>query len=620
MASFRLLPTAECLGLSLLTLLLGAAPMCAQPSGGPYGPIDQRYEVPKAAHVYYVAPDGKADVPGTTLDQPTTIEAAIQKVVTGDAIVLRGGTYRTGSLLLNQGITMQPYANERPVLKGTEVPAKWETLRNNVWRTPWKKLFPAAPLGWWQRAREGMRTPLHRFNNDMVFVDGEMLRSEGWEGGLDAHSYYIDYQAGYVYIGVNPAGRLVEITAHDSALVRTSQDVHGKKSDRKGPVIRGITFTQYAYRALEVEGKRRFTSADEPTDEPVGLSDPSTYGKEVTGTVLENVTISFCSRVAGYFRGDGLIIRNSLVSDTSTEGIYVIGSSDVLLERNVIRRNNIEGLTGYYPAAVKIFNQSHRVTVRDNLVIDNPDSSGVWYDVGNRDGVFVNNYVEGAVNGFFFEISRGVTVAGNVFVRCDRGIYILNAADARIYNNTFVDAPASFERNQRSATSDLFGWHPSTGPDVDQREGHVFVNNLLVASEGSRRPLLRFEQPAMMCQKLPRPQAKEIAGNVYVRPVQPGAAAPPLITWAPAAAENCLATATSLEEFSKVAPSFETGARQLDRTPGSIFKSPLLGRYELLQAIPAGGTLPADVRKLLGWSEAAARSAGAYPFLTARGS
>ncbi|HSW51567.1 MAG TPA: hypothetical protein VLH09_15380, partial [Bryobacteraceae bacterium] len=149
-------------------ILLTGAQAYAQPSGGPYGPIDQRYEVPKAARVYYVAPGGKADAPGTTLDQPTTIEAAIQKVVTGDAIVLRGGIYRTGSLLLNQGITMQPYADERPVLKGTEVPAKWETLRNNVWRTPWKKLFPAAPLGWWQRAREGMRTPLHRFNNDMV--------------------------------------------------------------------------------------------------------------------------------------------------------------------------------------------------------------------------------------------------------------------------------------------------------------------------------------------------------------------------------------------------------------------------------------------------------------------
>ena len=177
-------------------------------------------------------------------------------------------------------------------------------------------------------------------------------------------------------------------------------------------MIRGITFTQYAYRALEVEGKKHFTVNDEPTDEPVGLSDPSTFGKEVIGTLLENVTISYCSRVAGYFRGDGLIIRNSLVSDTGTEGIYVIGSSDVLLERNIIRRNNVRQLTGYYPSAVKIFNQTRRVTFRDNLILDQPFSNGVWYDVGNRDGVIVNNWIEGAIDGFFFEISRGATVAG----------------------------------------------------------------------------------------------------------------------------------------------------------------------------------------------------------------
>jgi hypothetical protein len=589
----------------------------AQPSGGPYGPIDRHYEIPKAGRVYYVAPDGKAESPGTELARPTTIEAAIERVVTGDAIVMRGGVYRTGGLMLNQGITIQPYGSERPVLKGTMVATQWETLRDNVWRTPWKRLFPAAPLGWWQRHREGMRTPLHRFNNDMVFLDGEMLKSAGWEGELDAHSYFIDYQAGYVYLGVNPANRLVEITAFDGALVRTSQPVHGKVSDRKGPVIRGITFTQYAYRALEVEGKRRFTAADEPTDEPVGLADPSTYGKEVTGTLLENVTITYCSRVAGYFRGDGLVIRNSLVSDTSTEGIYVIGSSDVLLEKNIIRRNNIEQLTGYYPAAVKIFNQSHRVTVRDNLVLDNPNSSGVWYDVGNRDAVFVNNRVEGAINGFFFEISRGAIVAGNVFVRCDRGIYILNAADARIYNNTFLDAPASFERNQRSATGDHFAWHPSTGPGVEQREGHVFVNNLLVAGEGSRRPLLRFEQPPVMCKQLPRSQAREIDGNVYVRAGMPdGSALPPMITWSPTTGETCMARPGSLDEFRTLAPEWERSGRQLDRMPGSIFKSPEAGRYELLDSIPTNqrtATTSADVRKLLGWSEGDAQTPGAYP-------
>ena len=605
--------------LLLSSVHFAVAPGYAQPSGGPYGPIDQRYEIPKAAHVYFVAPDGKADSPGTTLEQPTALGAAIERVVTGDAIVMRGGVYRTGGLILNQGITLQPYADERPTLKGTQVAAKWEALRNNVWRPPWTRLFPAAPLGWWQRSREGMRTPLHRFNNDMVFVDSELLKSAGWEGELDAHSFYIDYQGGYVYIGADPTNRLVEITAFDSALVRTSGPAHGKTSDRKGPVIRGITFTQYAHRALEVEGKKHFTIADEPTDEPVGPSDPATFGKEVVGTTLENVTITYCSRVAGYFRGDGLVIRNSLVSDTSTEGIYVIGSSDVLLERNIIRRNNIKQLTGYFPAAVKIFNQTRRVTFRDNLIIDQPYSNGVWYDVGNRDGVIVNNWIEGAMVGFFFEISRGATVAGNVFVRCERGVWVLNSADARVYHNTFVDTPASFERNERSATGDHFGWHPATGPDVDQREGHVFANNLMVASEAYRRPLLQFEQPRSLCARLQRPMAEEVGGNVYVRATLAGTtAAPlPLIVWSPAATESCVVRLGSLDEFRTLVPAFEAGARQLDRTPRSIFKSPDLGRYELLQALPGaagGATLPADIRKLLGWSEEDARSPGAYPF------
>jgi hypothetical protein len=139
--------------ISFLVLFLAAAPGHAQPSGGPYGPIDQTYEIPKAGHVYYVAPDGRASAPGTTLGQPTTLESAIAKVVSGDAIVLRGGVYRTGGLVLSQGITMQPCANERPILKRHAVAAKWQRLRENVWKTPWTAV-PGKALGWWQRDRE----------------------------------------------------------------------------------------------------------------------------------------------------------------------------------------------------------------------------------------------------------------------------------------------------------------------------------------------------------------------------------------------------------------------------------------------------------------------------------
>ena len=151
--------------------------------------------------------------------------------------------------------------------------------------------------------------------------------------------------------------------------------------------------------------------------------------------------------MAGYFHGDQTVFRNCLISDTSTEGIYLIGSSDCLLERNIFARNNVEHITGYFPSAVKIFNQTCRVVCRDNLVIDQPESNGIWYDVGNHDGVFINNWVEGCVDGFFFDL-KGVICAGNVFVNCDKGVHILNSTNARVYHNTFVNTVASFDRNE----------------------------------------------------------------------------------------------------------------------------------------------------------------------------
>ena len=590
-------------GLLLASVALAPVAGYAQPSGGPYGPIPQTYELPAdAAHVYYVAPDAKPESKGTSLNEPTTLESAVARVVSGDAIIMRGGTYRTGGLEFNQRITIQPYRDEVPVLKGTQVATQWESLRDGVWRTPWKRLFPQKPADWWRREREGMRTPLHRFNNDMVFIDGEFLQSAGWEGGLDAHSYSIDYDGGYVYIAVDPKDHLIEITAHDGALVRTIKPVHGKVSDKKGPMIRGITFTQYAYRALEVEGV-----------EPEGPADPSTFGKDVVGTTLENVTITYCSRVAAYLRGDGLVLRNSLISDTSTEGIYIIGSADVLLERNIFRRNNIERITGYYPSAVKIFNQSYRVTCRDNLVVEQPYSNGIWYDVGNVDGVFVNNWIENAIDGFFFEISKGAIAVGNVFVNCDKGIRVLNSSNVRLYQNTLVNTVASFERTPRSAVGDHFGWHPATGPDVDKRHGHVFVGNLLVADAWFHKPLLNVDQSEPLCGRLTEPQLTRLDGNVYVR--RGDVASRPLIVWSPVAGEKCAVELKSPADLNKLHASFEARSRSVDSYFGVLFKSPELNNYELVSSLPATGTedpVPEEVRKVVGWKQDARRLPGAY--------
>lgn len=579
--------------------------LISQPSGGPYGPIHQKYELPKiSGKIYFVSPDGLKSNSGESINSPTTVDEAIVKVNTGDAIILRGGVYRTGNLILNQGITIQPYADEQPILKGTFIADKWEDLGNNLWTTKWERLFPSKPADWWRRNREGKITPLHKFNNDMVFVDGKFLQSAGWEGEVDENSFYIDYESGTVYIGVNPANRLIEITAFDGALLRTTKDVHGKVSDKIGPIIKGITFTQYAYRAIEIEG----------TD-PEGISDEKNHGKDVVGTVLENCTISFCSRVAGYFRGDKMVFRNCKISDTSTEGIYILSSSDVLLEKNIFTRNNIERITGYYPAAVKIFNQCYRVTCNDNLVIDLPYSNGIWYDVGNVDGVFINNWVEGvgnnkgsfsieqpwpSDNGFFFEISKGTICAGNVFVNCDHGIWILNSSNALIYNNTFINSTACIARNARSAVGDHFGWHPSTGPDVDKRDGHVFVNNLLYGDKNFDRLLLYVWQPAILCEKVTNSQLNEIDYNYFIKDV--GAPNYPAILWSPFQNENCRTMLNSPQELNNLYPAFSKNSKVYQNYIGPLFKGYQLGNYQLLQSFPdsySAGKIPQNIAKML---------------------
>lgn len=598
--------------------VLCSLPVIGQPSGGPYGPIQKTYELPQTAgKIYYVAPDGKAEAAGDTLETPTTIESAVERVVTGDAIVMRGGTYRTGDLKLNQAVTIQPYKDEQPILKGTFVADQWNNLRNGLWTTSWSRFFASKPDDWWGRERFGKETPLHKFNNDMVFVDGRFLQSAGWPGEVDENSFFIDYDAKLVYIGVDPTDKLVEITAFDSALTQTTNKVHDKTADGKGPKIYGITFTQYAYRAIEIEGKY-----------PEGPSPEAEHGKDIVGTTFENCAITYCSRVAGYFKGDNLVIKNCLISDTSTEGIYVIASADILLEKNILRRNNIENITGYYPAAVKIFNQCYRAVCRDNLVTDLPNSNGIWYDVGEVDGIAVDNWFQNvgqvsrtftkehfwpSSNAFFFEISKGMTVAGNVFVNCDQGVFILNSSNAKVYNNTFVNSTACFGRNARSAVGDHFGWHPATGPDVDERYGHEFVNNLMVGQEGYNRPLLAFSQHRSLCEQLTEPQVDKLDYNVYVRESQVSA---PLIYWSPAEGENCQAALNSPKELNALNSKFSANSVYYQNYNGPMFAGIQLGRFQLLGEFPGAKIstqIPAEIGKLMGLTDNQQNFVGAYP-------
>ena len=595
---------------SIVALLLASlftAAAVAAPSGGPYGPQACDYALPKVSgRIYFVAPDARAGASGDSLAAPCSLESAIDRVVTGDAIVMRGGVYRTGNLEVNQGILIQAYGTEHPVINGSLVATHWIAQKNGLWRMKWAHLFPGKPADWWRRESVGRTTPPYRFNMDMVFVDGRPLHSVGWEGELDDSSFYIDYGTGDVYLAADPSKHVIEITAHDGGLIRTIKPCHGKASDRKGLRLRGIAFTQFAYRALEIEGH-----------EPEGPANPSTYGKDVVGSLLENVSITQCSRVGAYLRGDDLVVRNCLVSDTTTEGLYILASSNCLIERNIVRRNNVDNMQGYFPCAIKIFNQTHNVVCRDNLIIDQRHSNGIWYDVGNVDGVVVDNWFEGAQTGFFFEISKGATCVGNVFVDCDEGVKVLNSCRVQVYQNTFINSPATFDRTERNAVGDHFGWHPSTGPGVDQRVGHVFVGNLFVTRAPFSDPVLRIRQSALVNAKLRDQQMSRVDGNLYVREGHPQTTA---FEWGPADGDNLSIPYASLAALRAARPELEAHGRSLELKTGCFLRSWELEDYHpLARLMPQSMTrhpadfIPKAALKLLGLTTADGLCPGAYP-------
>ena len=182
----------------------------------------------------------------------------------------------------------------------------------------------------------------------------------------------------------------------------------------------------------------------------------------------------------------------------------------------------------------------------------------------------------------------------------------------QVYQNTFFNSVASFERSERSAVGDHFGWHPSTGPDVEERHSHIFMNNIVAADESFKGPLVQFEQTRAVKDRLKDPQVKDLNGNVYVR--RAGATPQPFIAWSPVQNESGRVDIWSLDELQKLQPKFYTKSQALPDFRGLLFRGMELGNFELLSASPVsdvGVPLPAHIRSLLNWKEGT--FPGAYP-------
>ncbi len=305
--------------------------------------------------------------------QPTTLEAAIARAATGDANHLRGGTYRTRRPSVQPGITLQPHGDEQPVIKGTQVATKWEAQGNGICAcTAWPRLFPAKPADWWRRHREGRKTPLYSFNNDMVFVDGSAAESRRWGGANTnaATSVLHDYEAGqHLPRRRPPRTGSWRSRRSNHALLRTTARVHDKDSDRRGPDdprahVHAVCVSRYRDRRSRSDG----VSAGIGTRQ--GCRRKHARARD---------DLSHCSRVAAYLRGEqpspfGIAgQRHEQPRGFSSSARRMCCSDRTFSPQQ--RRADHRLLPG--PRS-KSSTSAIASRVGDNLVIDQPHSNGIW--------------------------------------------------------------------------------------------------------------------------------------------------------------------------------------------------------------------------------------------------
>ncbi|WKN32536.1 right-handed parallel beta-helix repeat-containing protein [Porifericola rhodea] len=558
--------------ITLICCLLFSLIGNAQPSGQ-YGPTNTTYPVPGGA--YFASPNGKGGAPCSE-GNPCSLSTALQKVPRGGTIVLKEGIYRTSkyNTTIRRKMTIQPYPGATVILKGSEVEKGW-IASGNTWKAYWSELF-GKPNNDDGRAISDNPMADHR---DMVYVDGQPLKQVSSKSQVSSGKFYIDYSSKTVYIGNNPSGKQVEISAEWWGF--NTYDVA-----ESGITIRGLKFMHY-------------------TDAGIFIGSP--------GAVIENNEIMW-NGAAGIRvqHASDVVLKNNLFAYNACQGGGLSYADRIKLIGNKFIENNFEDYNrnSWSASGVKILH-SIGVEVNNNL-FENNDANGLWLDERSNKGIVVNNFVKNSSrNGIHCEISNDVIIAGNVVIESGKstkflgkGISVANSSRAKVYNNTLHNNELALDVVEGTRGDQKDPNDPYITRDV------VVKNNILSEAFLDEYPSALYH---MKKQKCSDNAIKEQDNNAYYR----SKAGDPSLAVRWKVNNNSCNDEQRLEtvqEFrSKLG--YEKNGFGIQGGSNPFFLNANADDLRLKSsslAIQAGAPLPSDIAKALGWDSGKVVDIGAY--------
>lgn len=375
--------------------------------------------------VRFVAPDGKDSATGTTDAPFASLSKAIASAKTGSTIVLRGGTYRQGNLVIpaSKLLTIVAYSGETPTFLGSKaVDGGWSTegAYKYIAYTP-KPVTngsgicfitsASCPTGG-QNLAPG---EIGKFP-DQAWIGQKTLQQVGSKDDLDAGKFYVDHANERLYMVAADA---------DQPDIEVSDRNVFMAIDAPSTTLRGLRVTRFSNTASDYGVINVRDGADR--------------------CLLEDVEVSSSAFVAVLYGGsagnlnEGGTMRHVTVKDSNWMGVSTNYTDDFTMEAVVLSGMNPFGEFTFSPQSGALKTSRTRRTKVVGSVIRDNRSHGIWFDQSNVTADVANcDVIDNAGSGVFYEISDDFLLA-NTFVRGgDRPVKLAGSSGLKLVNNTII--------------------------------------------------------------------------------------------------------------------------------------------------------------------------------------
>jgi hypothetical protein len=398
---------------------LGNAGTTTPPAQGASLPIS--YSLSSlTGNVRYVATNGN-DTSGTGSSSApyATLSRAITAAVSGDSIVVRGGTYRQGNLSVTSSKTLKiiAYPGETPIFNGAQsITGGWAAEGSLSY-------VPYTP----QPVTDGSGISFTTGQNltgdgvgkfpDQAWIGTTQLRQVSAKTSLVNGTFWVDATNSRLYLtAVDAAKSGIEISQKDIFMSLQSPN----------SVLEGLIITRFSNTASDYGVINIGSTADGVRLEDVEISE-SAYSAIYMGNT------------SGFLANP--MLKNITITTSNWMGIAAVYTDYLTLESVELTNMNKFGEFTFSPQSGALKTSRTWYTKVLNSDISGNNSHGLWFDQSNYDTIVANNSITNN-NGssVFFEISDKFLLINNYIRSTSSGqpVKLAGSSGLKLVNNTII--------------------------------------------------------------------------------------------------------------------------------------------------------------------------------------